>query len=294
MKTDKNLNILLYSGIGDAWGACFEYAPKVVIREHNGSWKYFSHHKFDIGNGRYTDDLQMHLAVAEVLVSSGEKDSSSFTAAFVNAFKRDPREGYAGRFYEFLQTVEDAVDFSNRIINNSEKSGGAMRSACIGVLSDPDEIMRISQVQASVTHNTDRGIAAAQAASLMLHYLLYDKASRSELPAMLNAHIPAVNWSDLPKIKTGALGVDAVKAALRALITEHSITDMLNTIIQCGGDTDTAATIAMAAGSCAKDVDQTIPDTLMEGLENGQFGKGYIMDMDRKLTELARVQGAPV
>ncbi len=294
MKIDKNLNILLYAGVGDAWGACFEYAPKAIIEQKNGTWEYFSHHKHDIGNGRYTDDLQMHLAVAEALVSDKELTSHTFTEAFVSAFKRDPREGYAGRFYEFLQTVESARDFTSRIINNSEKSGSAMRSACIGILSDYEEVMRISKIQAGVTHNTELGIGAAQAASLMLHFLLYDKVERAQLPEVLNTCIPVTNWSDHPEKKIGHLGVDSVKAALRAVVTENSLTDMLTAIIRCGGDTDTAATIAMAAGSCTKDIDQTIPDTLLDGMEDGAYGRTYIMEMDRKLTELARKQGAPV
>ncbi|MGH1349943.1 MAG: ADP-ribosylglycohydrolase family protein [Methyloligellaceae bacterium] len=294
MKNDKNLNILLYAAVGDAWGACFEYAPKTIIEQKNGTWEYFSHHKHDIGNGRYTDDLQMHLAVAEALVSDKSLTADRFTELFVHAFKRDPREGYAGRFYEFLQAVENAEDFTSRIINNSEKSGGAMRAPCIGILSDHEDVMRISGTQAGVTHNTVAGIAAAQAASLMLHFLLYDKADRSQLPEMLNSHIPVVNWSDYPEKKIGHLGIDSVKAALRAIVTENSLTDILTAIIRCGGDTDTAATIAMAVGSCAKDIDQTIPDTLLDDMEDGAYGRTYIMEMDRKLTEFARKQGAPV
>ncbi len=288
------LNILLKAGIGDAWGVCFEYAPQDVINQRIDEWCYFSHHKYNIGDGRYSDDLQMHLAVAEVLLDGPPYNENDFVESFVRAFKRDVREGYAGRFYEFLQSVEDADDFRTRIKNDSEKSGASMRAACLGVLSDINDVMEVCAVQARTTHNTPLGIFAAQASSLMLHYLLYQKGERTDLPAFLEQHIPEINWRDLPELKIGHRGVDSVKAALRAVISEHSLIDMLKSVISCGGDTDTAATIALGVASCAKDVDQFLPQSLLDGFEDGDYGKSYVIEMDKRLSEFASDQGAPV
>jgi hypothetical protein len=45
----------------------------------------------------------MGIAVAEALLKLGDAASAhDFTVCFVAAFQRDPREGYAGRFHEFL------------------------------------------------------------------------------------------------------------------------------------------------------------------------------------------------
>lgn len=281
----------MHAGIGDAWGVCFEYAPRKVIDERINDWAYFDHHKYNIGGGRYSDDLQMHIAVAEVLTGGDYHDPMAYTEAFVNAFKRDPREGYAGRFYVFLQGVEDAEDFSKRIINNSEKSGAAMRAGCIGLFSDVDELMEVCRIQAAVTHDTPLGIGAAQAAALMVHYGVYGKGDRSDLPEYLNSVVPVVDWADLPKKKIGHLGVDSVKAALRAVVDGSRMTEILRSVVALGGDTDTAATVAMAAAHCFVDVEQDLPDVLFDGFEDGAFGREYVMELDEKLRAFAEGQG---
>jgi hypothetical protein len=95
----RELQLLTFTAIGDAYGVCFEYAPREIIRTRNNLAGYFHHHKYQTGGGRYSDDTQMSIAVAEALLKFGNAASAhDFTASFVAAFQRDPREGYAGRF----------------------------------------------------------------------------------------------------------------------------------------------------------------------------------------------------
>ena len=125
----RKVQLLTFTAIGDAYGVCFEYAPREIIRTRNNLAGYFSHPKYQTGGGCYSDDTQMSIAVAEALLKLGDAASAhDFTASFVAAFQRDPREGYAGTFHEFLLTVTDADDFLARIRNDSDKSGGAMRA----------------------------------------------------------------------------------------------------------------------------------------------------------------------
>ena len=80
----------------------------------------------------------MSLAVAEALIEYGAAATrSQFIEKFVLAYQRDPREGYASRFWEFLQSVKDTADFAARIQPQSEKSGAAMRACPIGSLPAP-------------------------------------------------------------------------------------------------------------------------------------------------------------
>jgi len=55
-----------------------------------------------------------------------------------------------------------------------------------------------------------------------------------------------------------------------------------------GGDVDTVATIALAAASWSVDYAQDLPVALVEGLENGAFGRTYLKDLDRQLVVLDR------
>ena len=50
-----------------------------------------------------------------------------------------------------------------------------------------------------------------------------------------------------------------------------------------GGDVDTTAAIAMSAASCSSEIKQDLPANLINGLENGQYGRDYLIELDRRL-----------
>jgi hypothetical protein len=54
------------------------------------------------------------------------------------------------------------------------------------------------------------------------------------------------------------------------------------------GDVDAVAAIALAAASCCPDYAHDLPAALVGGLENGPYGRDYIIDLDRKLLALVR------
>jgi ADP-ribosyl-[dinitrogen reductase] hydrolase len=291
----RELRLLTFTAIGDAYGVCFEYAPREIIRTRNNLAGYFHHHKYQTGGGRYSDDTQMSIAVAEALLKFGDAASAhDFTASFVAAFQRDPREGYAGRFHEFLLTVTDADDFLARIRNDSDKSGGAMRAGACGLLGSLAAVKSIAARQAAVTHDTPDGIAAAQAAALMVHYFLYRLGPRRDLPDFLDTHVEGYRWSRTHKGSVGAKGCDSVGAAITAIVRNQSVADLLVDCVDFSGDVDTVAAIAMAAAACADDIVRDIPENLWNGLENGRFGRDKLIELDRDLSDFARRQGAPM
>lgn len=289
-----SLTLLAKIAIADARGVCFEYASRRIIREKNNwSAAYFPHHKFGTGNGRYSDDAQMSLAVAETLLECGPHATArDFAERFVRAFKRDPREGYAGAFFDFLQTVSDVDDFLTRIRPDSAKSGGAMRAGPCGVLASVPLVLEVAARQAAITHNTPDGIAAAQAAALMVHHGFHQRGARSDLPAFLDTHVPGYDWSRPHKGEVGASGIEAVRAALTALLRNDTLPDLLLDCVNFGGDVDTAAAIAMAPAACTRDIDQTLPQSLWDGLENGPYGRDYLLALDARFAAFAEAQRA--
>ncbi|MCL2715732.1 MAG: ADP-ribosylglycohydrolase family protein [Alphaproteobacteria bacterium] len=291
----RQIQLLTFTAIGDAYGVCFEYAPREIIRTRNNLAGYFPHHKYSTGGGRYSDDTQMSIAVAETLLEHGAAASAhNFTASFVTAFQRDPRDGYAGRFHEFLLTVTDADDFLARIRNDSDKSGGAMRAGACGLLGNVEAVKSVAARQAAVTHDTPDGIAAAQTAALMVHYLLYRLGSRGDLPRFLDRHVAGYNWSRVHKGSVGAKGCDSVRAAITALVRNQCAADLLVDCVNFGGDVDTVAAIAMAAASCADDISRHLPASLWDSLENGILGRDSLIRLDQDLEDFARRQGAPM
>jgi ADP-ribosylglycohydrolase len=279
--------MLVELAVGDAYGAGFEYADPEVVREHNDLSGYRAHPLGTIPAGRYTDDTQMSLAIAEALVDGLDWTPRVLAGKFVEVYRRDPRPGYAGRFQSFLDAVTDGDDFLARIRPDSDKSGAAMRACPVGVLPDLDEVLDRTRVQAALTHDTPDGIAAACAAALMPHYFLYGRGPRADLGRFLCEHVPgtgpARDWATPFTGPVGAPGWMSVRAAVTAVVAGTGLSDVLRRCVAFTGDVDTVATIALAAGSCAVDLPQDLPAHLVTGLENGTYGRDHLAGLDARL-----------
>jgi ADP-ribosylglycohydrolase len=233
----------------------------------------------------YTDDAQMSLAVAELLVEGGAWTPGRIASKFVEAFHRDPREGYAGGFYDFLCRTTTGEEFLRNIRPDSDKSGAAMRAAPLGVLSTIGTVLEYGRIQAALTHNTPDGIHAAQAA-LLTHYFLYDLGGKDEVGVFLENMVPGqwnAPWIGGVKSK----GWMSVRAAVTAVRRNDSLAALLQDCIAFTGDVDTVAAIAMPAAACSQEYVQDLPPRLVATLENGAYGRDYIVDLDRRLLALA-------
>jgi ADP-ribosylglycohydrolase len=277
--------MLLELAVGDAYGAGFEYVDRAMVARENTLAGYVQHPRHAIAPGCYTDDTQMSVAVAETLVSGRPWTAEVLAAAFVQAFKRDPREGYASRFYDFLTEVQDGEEFLARIQANSDKSGAAMRAAPIGILPTVPQVLDYATVQARLTHDTPDGIAAAGAAALSAHYFIHGLGPKSDLGAFLERHEPR-RWSVPWTGKVGAQGMMSVRAAVTALTASTSMSEMLRCCVDFTGDVDTVAAIALGAGAHSAELVQDLPPTLVDGLENGPYGRDHLANLDAQLMAL--------
>jgi ADP-ribosylglycohydrolase len=87
--------MLVEIAVGDAYGAGFEFRNPVSVRALNNLTKY-RRPALSIGkSGRYTDDTQMTIAVTEAMLTGQSLTAELLADHFVEAFKRDPRSGYA-------------------------------------------------------------------------------------------------------------------------------------------------------------------------------------------------------
>ena len=275
--------MMLELAIADAYGAGFEYASRGIVDRFNDLSRDLKHQKYNIGDGRYTDDAQMSIGNAELLVEGVEWTPLNIANKIVEVFKRDPREGYAWRFYEFLQGVKDGEDFLARIHPESDKSGGAMRAGPLGFLPDIEKVIEYATVQAKLTHDTPLGVNATVAAALMSHYFIYSLGEKKDLRRFIEQHVPG-NWNRWGG-KVGPKGFMSVRAAMTAVMEDSSLSSVLRRSIDFGGDVDTVATIAMAAASCSREMKQDLPANLVEGLENGDYGRDYLIGLDEKLKD---------
>lgn len=280
--------MLIELAVGDAYGACFEYADPSFVAEHNTLESYVQHPThLDIAPGAYTDDTQMTLAIAELLITGAPWTPRVLADKFVEVFHRDPRAGYAGRFHAFLRETRDGATFLDHIRPDSDKSGAAMRAAPIGLLPDVAAVLEYAAVQARVTHDTPLGISSAQAAALAVHYCHHELGPVTRTANWI-ADLLGAEWAQPWRGKVGSKGWMSVRAALTALTTEQSLSGILRTSVAFTGDVDTVATIALAAAARSTQITQDLPDALVNDLENGEFGRAYLVRLNEALLATVR------
>lgn len=285
--------MLLELAIGDAYGAGFEYADSELVQRNNDLSRYIQHPRHQIKPGCYTDDTQMSLAIAETLVAQEPWTPEVLAHHFVTTFKRDPREGYASRFYQFLLQVQDGQQFLENINWTSDKSGAAMRAAPIGILPTIEQVIHATTIQAAITHNTPDGINAAIAAALMSHYFIYQLGEKKELGQFLDTHVSGA-WSKPWQGEVRSKGWMSVRAAITAVMRNDSLSELLKDCIAFTGDVDTVGAIALAAAAHSEEITQDLPNHLIDGLENGTYGRDYIIKLDKQLMALYKPHSANI
>ncbi len=276
--------LLVSMAVGDSYGAGFEFRPPEFVDKHNDLTRYLPHQlsKGDHKPGMYTDDTQMSLALAEFMLSGQPLTTLNLADFFVDTFKRDPRTGYAGGFYDLLMEIEDGEAMLRRLQPHSSKCGGAMRAPVLGLLNDNIQCADRAAWQASLTHATPRGMAAASAAALLTWLCRNNHTMAGNLRLQMRQLVPGFLPNSF-KTPVSTDGIHVVNAAARAVEEQGSMSSILKQCVDYGGDTDTVAAIALAAASQSDRIEQDLPDHLIEGLENGPYGFDFLTDLDARL-----------
>lgn len=272
--------MIIELGIGDAFCAPFEYVGTTI--KFVGGYKSHPRHKNPTGT--YTDDTQMSIAIAELMLSDKEWNDQNIADAFYNCYARDVRGGYAHRFSAFLDEVKSGTEFLEKMKPTSEKSGSAMRSVPLGLYETENEVIEKAIAQAKITHNTEMGILNSVIVALSSHYFTYNLGDKLGLYSYLETINPAFSkWTRLWDKKVGSAGHDSVCAALTTVIINDNMLDVLKTSVNYTGDVDTVACIAMGLASQCNEIVNNLPYHLYSGLENETYGRDYLISLDKQL-----------
>lgn len=305
-----NPNMLLYIGIADAFAKSVEYVDweenRELFKEVLAFKKYCKHPKYKLEAWQYTDDTEMSVANALVLI---ENDAPYTPLMFVNAWLREfvrggKRQGYSRGFQKFLENVKTSEEFLANINPYSFQNGAAMRAVPIGILPTVAEVLDVATLQASITHNTPCGLFSARAVALMSHFALY-------IPLPFHCHLEEYCLDNLPAEDIKSFGhvfrtrwdggeVKATKRWPVAVNTVHAVVDtvvsygcfslkvILEEVIKLGGDTDSVASIALGIVGSRTDLSQIeLPPFMFVNLENGNpdTGSKYLLDVGTKLMD---------
>lgn len=282
----ERIRMLHYTAIFDGYGLGFEFAPDAFVANHNNMRTYQTHPRWETEPGTYSDDTQMQVALAELMLQKPRPSTWTpydVARAFLDTFKRDPRKGYAGSFYDFMVKAKSPWAFLEGIRPHSDKSGGAMRAPVIGLLPDEQQVIDTAMFQASLTHATQNGMEAAAAAALLTHYIYHQIGPKAEVGKWIERRLPGMPWSDGWNQRIESPGYQHVMAAIGMVQTYDSASTLLQSLVALTGDVDTAAAICAPAAYYSPEITNDIPDSLILATEDGAYGFGYLFDLGEKL-----------
>lgn len=299
-----NPGMLVAIAKADAFGAAAEYLtlPRdASVRDKCLTFHgYIKHPTHGISAGTYTDDTEMSVANAHVLLEYNLPYAPwMFADAYVGEFNRGGRrDGYARNFQKFLERINSGEEFLQLIKPYSMRNGAAMRSVPFGVLRRVDDVLAVAELQASITHRTREGIFSSRAVALMSHFTLYCTEPMNMLGAYCMEYLPSedVNayghmfqsrWPEGLRVHEepyGCTALTTVHAVFDLLTHQNSLMNMLRQAILWGGDVDSVAAITWGIAS-ARYQNEVLPLFMERDLENGNPATGvcYLTDIGIRL-----------
>jgi ADP-ribosylglycohydrolase len=276
--------MLLEVAIGDSYGAGFEFVKDHLIEKEHKMDKYYDSRIDNIKAGEYTDDTQMSLAIAELLLTDYKWTPEIVAGYFLDVFHRDLKDGYAKGFYDFLKKTSSPEEFMENINPESVRNGAAMRSVPLGYIQDKEEMLEKAKIQASVTHNTHEGIISSQAVALAAYYFINKIGTKDGLYKYICDETGQI-FDKEKTSRTQCCAIETIDAILTVLTKSSSLYEVIDLSVKLGGDTDSVASIACGIASLSDEYSKELPSFMENELENGTYGRDYIKDLDLKLKE---------
>jgi len=299
----KFIGALLGTAVGDALGAPFEGWSVEKVRsvyEEATVWK--------IIDGRYTDDTEMMIGVAESLIRNEGFNGADMARTFIQNF--DVKRGYGPGSTGALKRIREGEswDTASKKLFGGEGSygnGAAMRIAPVGLFyyDDTDALREVAYKSSLITHSHELGKegAALQAFAVALAVREQKEGMLSELDGFARNDVykkkirliglllneAPTKKEVIAKLGNGLAAFNSVPTAIYSFLRADSFEDGVAYAIRLGGDTDTIGAMTGAI-SGAYYGDSAIPSDWIDQLEEGEKGKRYIT---RLAAELYRSKG---
>lgn len=293
------IGCLLGLALGDAIGARFEGMTADFIRQQAPDHAA-------LAPGRevwYTDDTQMAIGVAEVLMHDGRIDVDRLYQQFVRNY--EPQRGYGRGARHVLEAGDRYWEVASSIFpGGSYGNGAAMRVAPVGLFFAPDwaRVWAEAERQALPTHVHPLGIEGAQLLALAVAWAVQaERFAREELFDLLEQHAThevyrrklafARSLSDASDLDLLGNGIEAQESVVTAIASFVLSPDdhraVVWRLIHLGGDTDTLAAMGGAltgafAGAAA------LPADWLSSLERTPQGHDYLRELGAQLRAKAR------
>ena len=220
--------------IGDILGSPYEFRR---IRDYD--WKTVPLTRNPAA--RFTDDTVMTLAIKKAIL-----EGLDLTETMVEVGRRYPNCGYGESFYNWVNG-DDHTPYG------SYGNGSAMRVAFIGeYFDDYDEMQRMAEASAVVSHNHPEGIKGAVVTATCIWMTRHGKSKQeiydyvlSEYPPESYEYSVAYSLEELrPRYKWNETCQGSVPVAMRCFFESTDYESFMRNVISLNCDTDTFGAIA--------------------------------------------------
>jgi poly(ADP-ribose) glycohydrolase ARH3 len=255
-----------------------------------------------LGRGTYTDDTEMMIALAEVLLERGAADPEALAARFLAG--HDPVRGYGAGTLQVFELWRQGVPVTEAagsvFAGGSFGNGAAMRIAPVGVLfaERPERLREEARRSAATTHAHPVGIdaAVAQASAVGAAFRGEDPLSaameaartdelltRLDLARALSHESEGASPRRIASaLKTTSAGHESVPAAIYSACVHPGFEEAVSFAVRLGGDADTIGAMSGAIAGAAGGVG-TIPGRWLTALEDGERGRRYVEALASRL-----------
>jgi poly(ADP-ribose) glycohydrolase ARH3 len=295
----KFIGALLGSAVGDALGAPVEgYDMEMVSSVYNEGWEMIY--------GRYTDDTEMMIGIAESLIENKGFNGADMALKFVQNY--NVKRGYGPGSKEVLRRIHEGeswVEASGKLFGGkgSYGNGAAMRIAPVGLFyfDNPAMLREIAYKSANITHSHVFGKegAALQAFSVALAVrgqkgdILLElkefvktemyKSKVRKIKALFDKE--AAKEAVIAELGNGEVAFNSVPTAIYSFLRSGNFKDSVIYAVSLGGDTDTIGAMTGAI-SGAYYGEGAIPKEWLERLEEGEKGRRYIQKLAEDLCQI--------
>ena len=279
-KKERLAGSIIGGAIGDAWGSAYEN----VLPNINQNTFYLGRLTSAKPTWSFTDDTQLTLVTLEASLAVDRLTPEKLASYFVHYYKKRQITGMGSSTLKSFQELEVGGHWSQvgRTGEYAAGNGAAMRIAPFAFYDTytKEDIRNFCRI----THRNDEAYVGALAIVLSIRQILNGSWSGdSSLIELILPDLPDTNVRDrlieLDKLKgenniieaskfgTSGYVVNSVPLAIfcASQVKSIGIESMFEQLIQCGGDTDTNASIAgHIAGTFTGD--QSLPLALTERL----------------------------
>jgi poly(ADP-ribose) glycohydrolase ARH3 len=308
---NKCMGMLLGTTVGDVLGSSVEGYSREKIKSSYGELRDF----IDTADcfGCYTDDTEMTLALAQSMVDRQGVDGAHCAMMYAGFY--NPFRGYGGGAHGVLKTLKSGTDYKETgylsFKDGSFGNGGAMRIAPLGLVyyqTDNDTLKKLVFEAVRCTHvhpeGIDGAVIQARAVALMTDIQratdfnpndflesLYEIATTAIMKENLLflrslMHKRTLDEEVVLRLGNGIRASEAVSCALLAAVRYYAQPEeAVIKSVNFGGDTDTIGAMTGALMG-ALHGDHWIPARWLDNIENGTYGKDYIIQLAPKLAKL--------